>query len=112
MKSKKYLSLISIFILLILIKGYLFSTKYTLNEENKEHKEHTIFIESLKSFSDTKVSYNVKLLNTSDKFILNIYANSYDDTKTDLTMFSKYKYGDVIKVKGKISIPEKLNNPR
>ena len=106
----KYRNILLIILLsLILIKGYLFSTKYTSDDYQKEY---TVFIESLKSQSDTKVSYNVKLLNTNDKFILNIYANSYDNVKTDLNLYSNYKYGDVIKVKGKISVPEKLNNPR
>lgn len=108
MKSKKIYILSILVILLILIKGYLFSTKYV---SDNSQKEYTIFIESLKVKSETKVIYNVKLLNTSDKFILNIYDNSYDNIQTDLTEYSNYKYGDVIKVKGKISIPQKLNNP-
>lgn len=108
MKYKKHIIIISIFILIILIKGYLFNSKYV---EDNYTKEYTVFIQSLKSKSDTKVSYNVKLLGTHDKFILNIYDNSYDDIKKDLTKYSVYKYGDVLKVKGKISIPEKLNNP-
>lgn len=108
MKSKIIFVFSIVFILLILIKGYLFSHKYTSDDTKIEY---TIFIESIKSKSDRKVSYNVKLLNTNDKFILNIYNNSYDNVQTDLIKYSKYKYGDVIKVKGKISIPQKLNNP-
>lgn len=98
-----------LFLLLVSIKGYLFTVKY---ETDDYQKEYTVFIESLKSASDTKVVYNVRLLNTNDKFILNIYDNSYDEIKTDLSEFSNYKYGDVIKIKGKISVPKKLNNPR
>ena len=40
----------------------------------------------------------MKLLGTQDKFVLNIYANSYDNIKTDLTKYSEYKYGDVVTV--------------
>lgn len=109
MKSKIILILSILFILLIFIKGYLFSIKYKADENQKEY---TVFIESLKFRSDTKISYNVKLLNSQDKFILNIYDHSYDVVQTDLSIYSNYKYGDVIKVKGKISIPNKLNNPR
>ncbi len=108
MKSKNYFIVIITFILIILFKGYLFRSKYTADNYAKEY---TVFIRSLKSKSDTKVSYNVKLLETQDKFILNIYDNSYDDIQTDLTQYSQYKYGDVVKIKGKISVPQKLNNP-
>ena len=107
LKSKIIISIV--FILLILIKGYLFNIKY---ESDKKTKEYTVFIESLKSCSNTKVTYNVKLLNTSDKFILSIYDNSYDNIQIDLDKYENYKYGDVVKIKGKISVPEKLNNPR
>jgi len=109
MKSKIVFFLFIFSFLLIFTKGYLFSTKY-VSDDNQ--KEYVVFIENLKTKSDTKIAYNVKLLNTSDKFILNIYDNSYDNIKTDLTEYSNYKYGDVIKIKGKIQIPEKLNNPR
>ena len=109
MNLKNKIIILIVFVLLILIKGYLFSSKYTSDENQKEY---AVFIENLKSSSDIKVTYNVKLLNTNDKFILNIYDNSYDNVQTDLTRYSNYKYGDVIKVKGKISVPELLNNPR
>jgi len=108
MNLKSKIVILIVFILLILIKGYLFSIKYASDEKQKEY---TVFIESLKSSSNTKVAYNVKLLNTSDKFILNIYDNSYDNIQTDLSRYSNYKYGDLIKVKGKISVPELLKNP-
>ncbi|MBQ8043462.1 MAG: DNA internalization-related competence protein ComEC/Rec2 [Clostridia bacterium] len=106
--KKKYFIFFILLILLILIKGYLFSSKYTADNAKNEY---VLFIESLKSKSDTKVAYNVKILNTNDKFILNILDNSYNNIQTNLTKYSNYKYGDVIKVKGKISIPENLNNP-
>lgn len=108
MKYKKYLIAISVFILIILLKGYLFQAKYV---SDNYLKEYTLFIQNLNSKSDTKISYNVKLLETQDKFILNIYSNSYTNTGMDLSKYSNYKYGDVIKIKGKISIPKKLNNP-
>lgn len=108
MNFKNKIIILIVFILLILIKGYLFSTKYIADEKQKEY---IVFIESLKSISDTKVSYNVKLLNTNDKFILNIYDNSYDNIQTDLSKYSSYKYSDAIKIKGKIFVPALLNNP-
>ena len=108
MKFKVYSVVIIIFILIVLFKGYLFNSKYIADDYTKEY---TVFIQSLKSKSNIKVSYNVKLLGTQDKFILNIYDNSYDKIQTNLAKYSEYKYGDVVKVKGKISIPEKLNNP-
>ena len=108
MKSKIYLIIISLFVLIILFKGYFFSSKYIADDNSKEY---IVFIQDLKSKSDTKVSYNVKLLGTQDKFILNILDNSYDEIQTDLAKYSKYKYGDVVKVKGKIYMPQKLNNP-
>ena len=109
MKSKKYFIFFILIILLILIKGYMFSTKYKPDDYKKEY---TLFIESLKTKSAEKITYNVRLLNSNDKFILNILDNSYDNIQTDLNKYSNYKYGDVIKVKGKITIPETLNNPR
>lgn len=109
MKSKIVFILIIFLVLFVFIKGYLFSTKYIPDEHEKEY---VVFIENLKSKTDTKITYNVRKLNTNDKFILNIYDNSYDNIQTDLSVFSNYKYGDVIKVKGKISIPKILNNPR
>lgn len=108
MKSKIFLVVISIFILIVLFKGHLFASKYVADDYTKEY---TVFIQSLKSKSDTKVSYNVKLLGTQDKFIFNIYDNSYDNIQTDLTKYNNYEYGDVVKIKGKKSIPQKLNNP-
>ncbi len=109
MKSKIIFILFIFFILVICARGYLFSTKYEV--DNKQN-EYVLFIENLKSKSSEKIAYNVKLLNTSDKFILNIYDNSYDEIQTDLNLYSHYTYGDVIKVKAKIQIPCKLNNPR
>lgn len=108
MKLKKYIILMILFILILLFKAYLFDSKYV---SDNYAKEYTVFIQSLKSKSDTKVSYNIKLLGTQDVFILNFYDNSYDNIQTTLTKYSEYKYGDVIKIKGKISIPQKLNNP-
>lgn len=100
--------LIIFYLLIVLCKGYLFSIKYA-NDENI--KEYNLFVESIKSVSDTKVSYNVMLLNTKSKFILNLYDNSYDNIQADLDTYAHYKYGDVIKVKGKITVPKLLKNP-
>lgn len=104
----KYVYLIFV-VVFVLTRAYLFSDKYMEDEYNKEY---LLLIENLKSSSKTKVTYNVKILNKNDKFILNIYDSSYDSVEKDMYNYSKYTCGDVIKIKGKISIPQKLNNPR
>ena len=104
----KYKIIFIIFLSICFIKGFLFSNKYSSDDYTKEY---TVFVESLEDYTQNKVSYNVKIMNTNDKFILNLYDNSYDNIQTDLSVFANYKYGDVLKVKGKISIPQKLNNP-
>ena len=106
--SKKICICCVIFTALILMKAIVFSVKYSSDEVQKEYD---VFVENVRSVSETKVSYNVKLLNTNDKFILNIYDDSYDNVQSDLTECANYIYGDVIKVMGKVSIPKKLNNP-
>ena len=108
MNSKNKIVILIILAVLIIFKGYLFSIKYKSDESEKEY---IVFVENIKSISDTKIAYNVKLLNSNDKFVLNIYDNSYDKVQTGLSIHSNYKYGDVVKVKGKIFIPKLLNNP-
>lgn len=97
------------FILLILIKGFLFNLKYSDDEYSKEY---LLMVTEVKEVSENKVSYYVKTGdNFTDKFILNIYSNKYSKEKQDLTKYSFYTYGDVIKVKGKITKPKLLHNP-
>ena len=115
MKSIKLILFIFFLIIILLIKGYYFSHKY--NSDDKE-KEYVLFVTSLNNVRDDKVSYNVKLSQESnesycfrDSFILNIFEDSHSKEKIDLDKYKLYKYGDVIKVKGKITIPEYLNNP-
>lgn len=96
-------------ITLIIVKGYLFSTKY---QSDSYYNEYILFIENLKSADEDKVSYYVRGGDYfKDKFILNIYKDKYSKNEIDLTCFLNFKYGDFVKVKGKISVPEKLNNP-
>lgn len=47
-----------------------------------------------------------------DKFILNIYNSKYGNNKNKgIDVHRNYEYGDILKVKGKIVIPELLGNP-
>ena len=95
--------------LFIIVKGYLFSIKYTNDEK---YNEYIVLIQSLKSVSEDKVSYYVKIgKNFNNKFILNIYKDKYKKEDINLNDYMGFKYGDFVKVKGKIVIPEKLNNP-
>lgn len=102
MKSK---ILYIFFILIILFKGYFFSTKYV---SDNYYKDYTLKVESIKEITKDKVSYYVRL--NKDKFILNIYEDSYEES-INLTDYTTFKYGDIVKVKGKIIIPTLLNNP-
>ena len=94
---------------LIIVRGYFFSIKY---QSDSYYKEYTLFVENLKSADQDKVSYYVRGGdNFKDKFILNIYKDKYSKNNIDLTCFKDFEFGNFVKVKGKISIPEKLNNP-
>lgn len=104
----KYKFLFLLFIFLILFKGFIFSFKYVEDEYNKDY---TLFIEGLKSISNEKVSYYVTIKDKEDKFILNIYNDKYKKENNELLQYLDFNYGDVVKVKGKIKIPKKLNNP-
>ena len=93
----------------IIVKGYLFSIKYTNDEKDNEY---IVLIQSLKSADKDKVSYYVKMgSDINDKFILNMYKDKYGKESINLEDYTKFKNGDFLKLKGKISIPEKLNNP-
>ncbi len=119
MKKRTKILIIILFILLVVFKGYIFSNKYI---EDKYVSNAYVYIESLKSVSQTSVKYNVKLgeVNTKksgqtkivfkDKFILKIYLNE-EPKKEDCENYTNFKNGDVIKINGKIQIPEYMNNP-
>lgn len=90
----------------------IYKYEYKYSSDNKNMKYNVMIIERQKE-SENKVTYLAKLNN--DKFILNIYTkNKYDNNKKDdkeeLKDVKEYKYGDYIKVLGKIAIPEMLGN--
>ena len=58
---------------------------------------------------ENKISYLVKY--NKDKFILNIYENKYLEEKNNMNQYKNYNYGDVLNIRAKIVIPEKLGNP-
>ena len=58
---------------------------------------------------ENKISYLVKY--NKDKFILNIYENKYLEEKNNINQYKNYDYGDVLNIRAKIVIPEKLGNP-
>ena len=57
------------------------------------------------------IKFHILSNTTGDKFVLNIYQNKYSKNLNDLSKYSVYKYGDVLSLRGKITIPEKLGNP-
>ncbi len=92
-------TIIIVFILSIIKSIYIFNFKYKIS--NKYEKYHVMVIEKRKE-DEKKTSYLVKYL--SNKFILNVYNENMEENEI-------YNYGDKIELTGKISIPEKLNNP-
>lgn len=111
MTSNKVLILISIifiFILNLAKSMYVFNYKY---DTSSTYTKMNCMVIQKESVKEDKVSYLVEY--NSNKFILNIFVSSYleGSDKTDLTKFSNYTYGDVLEFRGKITIPEKLNNP-
>lgn len=90
-----------------IIHIYKFNYKYT-TEEKYTIKEVAV-VEKIKE-TEEKISYKVKY--NKDTFILNIYESKYNkNKKQSIEQHSRYKYGDVLNVKGKIVIPELLGNP-
>ena len=85
---------------------------YTKYEKDDKSREYLLFIECIKSIEDSRISYYVCIgEDFKDKFILNIYKDNYSKNSQDISIYSHFVYGDVIKVKGKIGAIEKLNNP-
>ena len=116
--NKHKYSIIVITILVITIRiifsVYLFNYKYTNQEYNKNI---TLLILSKEKQTETYISYLVKIEegnNFTDRFILNIYKDKDIITETDQELYymnySNFKYGDIVKIKGKIVIPKSLNN--
>jgi competence protein ComEC len=108
-KENKF-KIIIFFIFIIIFRYffiyYNFNIKYKNEKEN--NKMHLSVIKN-ESISDDKISYLVNY--DSNNFILNIYKE-YKNEKTSLNSdFSKFVYGDILEIRSKIQIPEKLNNP-
>ena len=115
MKKQNKFLIIIFFILIIFFKVYFFSNKY---KEDKYISNTPVYIETLKSITDTSVKYIARIgdkeengnIKFKDKFILKIYLN--DETKIEeWKKYIAYTNGDVIKINGKIQIPEIMNNP-
>ncbi|MDF2865209.1 MAG: internalization-related competence protein ComEC/Rec2 [Clostridia bacterium] len=116
-KKNKYLIILIIFVILIIriiYSFYLFNYKYG-NEQID--KNISLVILSKEKETETYISYLVKIKEKdrfTDKFILNISKDKKiitdEDTKLYYTKYGNFKYGDIIKIKGKIFIPKKLNN--
>lgn len=116
-KSKKYLLLFCILITLLIrtiCSIYTFNYKYV---EDKYSKNMNLLILKQEKVEESYISYLVKLESEEsfkDKFILYIYKDKKIITDEDIqlyyTSYGNFKYGDIIKVKGKIVIPKTLNN--
>lgn len=108
-----YIFLILIIIIRFYISKYSFDNKYSNLNINQKFEVMVINIEKV---SDSKISYLVKLKENNkyeDKFILNLYEMKFKSSNNSelLKQHSKYNYGDILELTGKLTIPEKLNNP-
>lgn len=102
MKEKK-LCIILLVIVFSIRSGYfvyLYEFKYVTDESNK--KMYVKVIEKQKETSD-KTSYLVEF--EKSKFIMNIYVDNDNNNK------EYYDKNDILQIRGKIIIPETLNNP-
>ncbi|MBR5227116.1 MAG: DNA internalization-related competence protein ComEC/Rec2 [Clostridia bacterium] len=105
-QSKEKISVLAIVIIMLIrsaISFAQFNLKYTLD---REYKEYVVKILQIEKQEETKSVYLVGLEKADkgnytykDKFLLNVYEDS------------KFEEGDILKIKGKIVIPEKMNNP-
>lgn len=100
--------IILILLFSLIIKIYKFNFKY---ENNNITNRIEVVVQNLEDITENKVSYIVKY--NGDKFILNIYKDKYSKLESNINKekYSSYKYGDVLSLRGKILIPEKLGNP-
>lgn len=100
-----YLAIILLIAVRYIYAWYRFNNIYLSDNKNKYIE---VMIETLNSKSNDKVEYLVKLNN--DKFLLNIYNSSYSNKERDILKYSNYKYKDIVKVNGRIKIPEYYQN--
>ncbi len=112
---KKYIKYSVVILLTIILIRYIyllynFNFKYKSDENTKRYN---VFIIRNIDKSSEKISYLAKY--DSNNFILNIYKDKYEKEQiSDDIFFGKYanfNYGDKIEFRGKLLIPEKLNNP-
>ena len=98
---------------------YNFNNKYISESKYSKHKTYEVTVIEKQDSSSDKITYLVKLNygenNKEDKFLLNIYLkNKYKEkpnmTEPEINQCLNYIYGDVLKVQGKIKLPEKLGN--
>ena len=116
-KNKKCVVLLCILIVLLIrtiFSIYLYNYKYS---EDKYNENMNLLIIKQEKAEESYISYLVKLGyedNFTDQFILYIYKDKKividEDIKLYYTNYGNFKYGDIIKVKGKIVIPKTLNN--
>lgn len=115
----KYKFYLVFFIIVCLIIRIIFSV-YTFNYKYEESiKDTNIYVTILnkEKVSEKYISYVVSLNNSKiikDKFLLYIYKDKkiYNEVN-DNDFFLKhnnYKYGDILKLKGKVAYPKKLGN--
>lgn len=98
-------ALIVIFTISTFLAIYKFNFKYV---EDSDTKNYTLkIIEKVKQ-DENVITYLIK--NNKDKFVLNICKSKYGDG-IDLSKYSDYTYGDILKIRGKITIPKVLGNP-
>ncbi len=100
------LGFILIFILSLLKNIYVFNYKY---ETTQTKNRMNCMVINIHKVEDEKISYLVEY--NSNKFILNIYNDKYNDDKQNLSIYSNYSYGDILTFRGNITISKKLDNP-
>lgn len=114
-KSCFFILLISFYVFHCIFNlcGYMF--KYSTVTKSQTYN---LFVIEKQSYSEDKISYLVKLeegvegkKHFNNKFLLNVYKDKYSKNEVDISKYSNYAYGDIIKVNGKIIIPKKLGNP-
>lgn len=107
--NTKYLIFcITIFVSYLLIlfgKIYVFNFKF---KEDKNYTKYEVDIIQKSKISDDKITYLVKCMN--NKFLLNIYIDEKLPNEQK-NMYENMTYGDKVEIMGKISYPQKLNNP-
>lgn len=83
---------------------YVFDFKYV---DGKDKSSKEVMVIELKEVEESKISYLVRY--DKNNFLLNIYSRNGESV--DKKEFGDFKYGDKIKINGKINIPKLLNNP-